>query len=181
LLAADLCHFGFVYKEGLNVDPLPFIPAGECRRGGLYFTAFEYLTKWYKSDWPLIADVTLPDGARVYEEPCGTKWKADRLMLSNIRPLGDFLAELDEPTLWRMLKQDGMLLQHVRTQTDAMCMAAVQKNGLALEYVHKQTDEICLAAVKKHGLALMFVQEQNDESRKAAVQRCCLAMQYMKY
>lgn len=32
----------------------------------------------------LIADVKLPRNARVYREPCGTKYKADRIILSNL-------------------------------------------------------------------------------------------------
>mgnify|MGYP001202680553 CR=1 FL=1 len=30
-------HNGLVYKEGWNIDPLPFNPTGNCEAGGIYF------------------------------------------------------------------------------------------------------------------------------------------------
>jgi hypothetical protein len=171
LLATNLCHNGFTYQEGLNVDTVPFNPTGECKPGGLYFTTFEHVPKWYDEDWPLIADVTLPPEAHVYAEPCGTKWKADRLVLSNIRPLSKFLAGLDQTTLEQMLTKDGNMLEHVDNQTEALCLAAVRRMGWALEYVHNQTDAICMAAILDTWRALHFVRNQTDAICMAAVQQ----------
>jgi hypothetical protein len=179
LLAADLCHNGFTYKEGLNVDTLPFNPVGACEAGGLYYTSFEHIPKWYASDWPLIADVTVPDGARVYEEPCGTKWKADQLVLTNIRPLSEFLAGLDEATLLKFLTKDCHMLQHVVNKTDALCQAAVRKCGCVLQWVPKPTHAMCLAGVQKDGMSLHYVRDQTPAICLAAVQRDGNALAYV--
>ena len=32
-------HYGLIYKEGYNEDPLPFYPAGDCEPGGIYFAS----------------------------------------------------------------------------------------------------------------------------------------------
>jgi hypothetical protein len=158
LLASDLCHFGFVYKEGLNVDHVPFDPSGECKPGGLYFTTLEQVPYWHSWHWPLIADVTLPDDARVYAEPSGTKWKADRLVLSNIRPLSEFFHHLDEATACEMLALSGGMLRYTPYfQTEAMCLAAVRHCGYALQYVDQQTEAVCRAAVAQNRDACMFV------------------------
>jgi hypothetical protein len=180
LLTADLCHHGFTYKRGLNVDPLPFDPSGDCKPGGLYYTTLEYLPKWHSIEWPLIADVTLPDDARVYPEPCGTKWKADRLVLSNIRPLSTFLDTLDEATLGQMLAQNGLMLNDVDIQTDALCLAAVQAAGWALRHVQYQTEAICLAAVRQNGASLQFVTTQTETICLTAVQQNEYALQFVR-
>jgi hypothetical protein len=200
LLADNLVHNLFTYQEGLNVDTVPFDPSGECLPGGLYFTTLEHLPMWYRN-WSLIADVTVPDDARVYEEPSGTSWKADRLVLNNIRQLSVFLATLDETTLGKMIATNWMMLEHVdcqtetlcqiaiqrnawalemvKTQTEAMCLAAVRQNAYALEHVDDQTDAICLAAVQQSGWALPYVRKQTDEICLAAVQRAGCAVQHV--
>jgi hypothetical protein len=202
LLAADLRHNGFQYQEGLNVDPVPFNPTGACEAGGLYYTDLEHIPRWYTHHWPLIADVTLPDDARVYAEPCGTKWKADRLMLSNIRPISEFLATFDEAALYHLLQKDchmlkdmvnqteslcmtavylcACTLQYVKNPTDKMRMAAVQLDGLSLQFVREQTDAICLAAVQRDGNALVYVDEQTEEICLAAVQQNGFALKYVR-
>jgi hypothetical protein len=138
LLSDDLRHNGFQYKEGLNIDHVPFNPNGSCERGGLYYTSYEWIGSWHRNHWPLIANVTLPPDALVYPEPCGTKWKADRLVLSNIRPIGDFLAEQSEQQLITWLQQDIYgydLLYHIDNQTRALCEIAVKKNGCNIKWV----------------------------------------------
>jgi hypothetical protein len=101
LLHADLVHNDFTYKEGLNVDHLPFRAYGDCEPGGLYYTDLEHIGCWFYWDTTLIADVTVPDDARVHPGPRGDKWKADRLVLSNIRPIGPFLAQQPEALLFK--------------------------------------------------------------------------------
>jgi hypothetical protein len=179
LLAANMCHYRFTYHEGLNVDHVPFNPVGECLPGGLYFTTFEHLPQWHCSGWPLIADVKVPDDAEVYAEPCGTKWKADKIVLSNIRPLTEFLATLDEDTTCKMLAKNGEMLERIENQTEAMCLVALQRTGFALEFIKNQTEEMCLIAVRKCGHALFFVRKQTDAICLAAVQFCGNALKYV--
>jgi hypothetical protein len=180
LLFTSLCHNGFTYKEGLNVDHVPFAPEGSCKPGGLYYTTLEHLSFYYIQEWPLVADVTLPDDAEIYAEPCGTKWKADRLVLNNIRPLSKLFATLDEATLGQMLAHNGMLLEHVHKQTEELCLVAVQHYSPALQFVQNKTDTICMAAVQKNGHTLQFVRNQTDAVCLAAVQECGSALEYVE-
>jgi hypothetical protein len=73
-------HYGLQYKYGLNIDPVPFDPSGDCRRGGIYFAREDILSFLHYGPW--IRKVTIPEDAFVYENP-GTpkKWKADRVIL----------------------------------------------------------------------------------------------------
>jgi hypothetical protein len=167
LLSADRCHNGFRYKEGLNVDTKPFVAFGECYGSGLYFTSFEHIPYWYTGQWTWIADVTVPTGACVHAEP--RSWKASQLVLSKIRPLSEFFAELDEATLCQALSRNGVLLEHVRNQTDAACMAAVLHDRWALHYVRNQTNAICMATVQRDGMGLCHVRNQTNEICRAAV------------
>jgi hypothetical protein len=149
LLYTNRRHYDVTYEEGLNVDPLPFYPKGECQPGGLYFTHFDYVAYWFgRLNYIMyIADVTVPTDARVYIEPCGTKLKADKLELSNIRPLREFLNTLDEATLEIMVTTAPTLLQYINKQNEAMCLAAVRYDGHLLWCVHKQTHAIQKAAM----------------------------------
>jgi hypothetical protein len=84
ILTKDLVHFNFQYKEGLNIDTVPFNPTGSCQPGGLYFTTMENVFN-YLYYGTKIADVEIPDDAKVYDE--GDKWKADKIIIKNIRNL----------------------------------------------------------------------------------------------
>jgi hypothetical protein len=142
LLHGDFRHWGVTYKKGLNVDPVPFKPTGECEPGGLYFTHIDYIAYWWRHLQPpclYIAEVTVPDDARVYIEPCGTKLKADKFELSNILPLNEFFDTLDEIMLEWMVAAAPALLQYVGKQTEEMCLAAVRHDAYLLRYVKKVT------------------------------------------
>jgi hypothetical protein len=84
VLSNDLKHKGFQYKEGLNIDTIPFNPTGTCKPGGLYFTAMENVFN-YLHYGSKIADVEIPSNAKVYFE--NNKWKADKIILRDIRDL----------------------------------------------------------------------------------------------
>ena len=74
-------HNGLKYKTGLNRDPLPFHPHGDCTPGGIYFTDAKNIL-YFLDYGPWIREVTLPKDAQVYKNP-GTplKWKADKVKL----------------------------------------------------------------------------------------------------
>jgi hypothetical protein len=88
ILARNLVHHKFKYQEGLNEDTNVFMPIGTCQPGGLYFCERKDV-ELYLSYGPLIADVTIPEGAEVYEEQ--RKLKANKIILSNIREWKDAL------------------------------------------------------------------------------------------
>jgi hypothetical protein len=73
-------HRGMKYKTGLNVDILPFNPSGNCESGGIYFSREDILAFMEYGKW--IRKVTLPENAKVYENPGSPKkWKADKVIL----------------------------------------------------------------------------------------------------
>jgi hypothetical protein len=172
LLNPNLVHFGVEYQEGLNVDPVPFNPNGDCEAGGLYFCHFDFIARWRQNlNWTYIANVTLPEDARVYVEPCGTKLKADRIELSNIRPLSEFLATVNENRLQQMVEENPWLLEHITRQTEWMCLTAVRSRGYLLRYVRQQTDAIRMAAVNQDPWALKWADPQTPELCREAVAR----------
>ena len=74
-------HYGLIYKEGLNIDPNPFNPSGDCVPGGIYFSREDILA-------------FLDYGTELYEvEPVGEiyenlgspkKWKAHAIKLYGV-------------------------------------------------------------------------------------------------
>ena len=73
-------HNGMQYKTGLNVDIQQFNPKGDCKSGGIYFSREDILAFMEYGKW--IRKVTLPENAKVYENPGSPKkWKADKVIL----------------------------------------------------------------------------------------------------
>ena len=70
-------HDGLCYKDGLNVDIVPFNPHGECQAGGMYFFERHQLVhvSRYVKDAYWIREVTLCSDSQIYEEE--NKLKAD--------------------------------------------------------------------------------------------------------
>jgi hypothetical protein len=86
ILYKNKTHHNLVYKEGLNVDPIPFNPTGSCRPGGIYFARKAILAFLYVG--PLICKVTLPKDARIYKDPNRIeKWKADKVILGKVEKI----------------------------------------------------------------------------------------------
>ncbi len=98
ILACDWVHHGFQYKEGLNVDTVPFNPTGLCTPGGLYFTEKENIFDFLEYGC-FIVEVRLPVDARVYKD--NNKYKADKIIISNPQFLSDYVQ-----TLSRLKKLD---------------------------------------------------------------------------
>lgn len=224
LLAADYTHRGFTYREGLNVNNQPWNAEPICSEGGLYFSSFKYLGRWFRADWPMIADVEVPDDAQMVK--ICDKYKADRVVLSNFRSVREFLAEQDDATLYMWLQlaaicdlaaldvivtqatlSDDILLgvldddrscvtaQFFKGRSDRVRIAAVQRNPEMLELFEKpiseavylaaiasnpervfvglkhddQTEALCLAAVQRSPNLLMQVQKQTPAICFAAV------------
>ena len=73
-------HHGLKYKTGLNTDPIPFNPSGDCTTGGIYYARKDVLT--FLDYGPWIRKVTFPKDAQVYKNPGKPeKWKADKVIL----------------------------------------------------------------------------------------------------
>jgi hypothetical protein len=79
-------HQRIKYKEGRNIDPLPFNPSGSCSSGGIYFSREDILA--FVSYGTDVYEVT-PIG-EIYENP-GTpkKWKAHAVDLKYVGKISD--------------------------------------------------------------------------------------------
>jgi hypothetical protein len=79
-------HFGFQYKDGLNIDTLPFNPSGDCEPGGIYFSREDILQFSHCGVW--IREVTLPENEPIYVNPGSPKkWKSHRVILGPRRKI----------------------------------------------------------------------------------------------
>lgn len=198
-LNPNLNHYNYVWHEGVNIDPLPWNPSGDCEAGGLYFTTWEHLHHFISicefSD-DLVARVYLDDDEDVWQTH--RKYKAHKVTLGKITKIKDLpdkhyyeligwqfvgygLEEYDESRQheqWlKMVAKDGWVLEYVRHQDRDTCLVAVEQNGLTLRCVKNQDKEICLAAVKEDGDALRYVTDQDEDICLAAVKQtgCALA------
>lgn len=84
ILPADLKSRGFQFQEGLNVDVHP-LSEQICAPGGFCFTLPKDM--WFDIG-PMIADVTFDIDSKFVELP-NDVFKSDRIILSNIRPIGE--------------------------------------------------------------------------------------------
>ena len=125
ILRSDLTHNGFTYKVGLNVDTVPFNPSGSCQSGGLYYTDIENLFG-FLCFGDLIADIVIPVYAKTYADPQKDKWKADKLEITRITPIGDH--ELFKAKAQAIIKQSfGHALKYVKEQTLEISTEAVKQ------------------------------------------------------
>jgi ankyrin repeat protein len=73
-------HHSLQYKTGLNIDPMPFNPSGDCKPGGIYYAREDILA--FLNYGPWIREVTLPDGDEEYKNPGKpVKYKAHQVIL----------------------------------------------------------------------------------------------------
>jgi ankyrin repeat protein len=79
-------HNNLQYHIGLNTDPEPWNPYGDCEAGGIYFASTDILAFLDYGQW--IREVTIPDDEPVYTNP-GTpvKYKAHRIVLGPRRKI----------------------------------------------------------------------------------------------
>ena len=179
ILNTKMNHHGFQYKEGLNIDTVPFNPKGDCEPGGLYFTDEEHIID-YLSFGTLIANVEIPFDAQIYKN--GTSWKADKIIISNIRPITEFELSLSPSELIKYIGQYDFMLQFVKEkdQTPELCLLSVMQNGYNIKFVKKQTPELCFTAINQNGFAIKYVREQTPELCLLAVKQSFRTLQYIR-
>jgi len=159
-------HYGLQYQDGLNVDPNPFNPSGECSKGGMYFFEQSQLLFYcdYVKEAYWIREVVLLHSyePRVYREE--NKYKTDTFFLKERKRFdGDLSKYVTKEMCLEAVKKNGYgnALRYVpiHLKTEEMCLEAVNENGRALQFVLNKfiTKEMCLEAVKKNGFALQFV------------------------
>jgi hypothetical protein len=172
VVSKDFTHNNFIYKDGLNIDTVPFNPSDECSVGGLYFTELYKLAYWI--NWGMyICKVTVPDDSLVYIEQ--NKFKVDKinLDLNNKVLIKDFYA-WDDPYFCEIaVQQNHTALRFVRNQTEEICKIAIYKNSQSLQYVKEQTEDICKLAVQQNGNAIRFVKKKTFEIYKLSLYEIC--------
>ena len=194
----DENHNGYQFKDGLNVDTIPFSTQRDCSPGGIYFCRIDNFVKYLKygtKTMHFIRFVTIPDDAKVFQEH--DKYKSDKIILSErynifenekicleaVKQNSGVLKYIEHQTPEMCLiavQKDGHALQYVKEQTHDLCLIAIRQNSGALEYVKDQTSELCLIAVRKNGYNLEFVKNQTPEICLAAVKQKGCALQYVK-
>ena len=142
----------------------------------MYFT--DYINvPLYVNYGKLIADVTLPDDAKVYVET--NKFKADKIIISNIRPLEKFFSDFNYPKL-HAVKLNGKILKYFKEQTEKICLEAVKQAQDILKYIEKPNKEICLEAVREDGYNLRHVENQTEEICIEAVKQNGYVLKFVK-
>lgn len=162
----DERHRYITFKDGLNVDPVPFNPKGDCSAGGIYFIKKEEIGKWITyAEAPMFyyRYVDFPSDALIYSE--GDKFKADKLLLGGRH---EIFADDDE--LFKLILVNfPQCLEYTKIQTEEFCLIAVSSDGLAIRYVNQQTDNVCRAAIKQNSISLLYIKEKTDELEELAI------------
>jgi len=191
VLREDLTHYGFTFTlNEVNTDPVPWYPGGSCEAGGFYFTTPEHLPK-YLNFGDRIATVTLPEDTPLYADPNGDKWKAPRIILTDIFEFKDHPLFLDPQFVVQAVYYDSSMIKNAQREhllnpnflkdcidsnpyvisflpsehmmTDELYLLAVRKNGLVLRHipVGRRTMEICFAAINKEPRAWSYVPSEH--------------------
>jgi len=75
-------HYGYQYRDGLNILDKPFEPNGSCVAGGLYFTTAEHIHKFY-SVGCYLREIYLcnSDKFQMVPDPSRNKFRANMIIL----------------------------------------------------------------------------------------------------
>ena len=109
-------HNRYQFQTGLNIDPIPFNPSGQCQPGGIYFCQINQLSLWLDySDSRMfyVRSVTIPDDAQVWVET--NKFKTDRMILGERMEIGRL-------EMWG---------------NSSYCLSAVQQKWLCIKICHR--------------------------------------------
>jgi len=148
-LNGNMIHFGFEWKEGLNVDKLAFNDRETCGPGGLYFCNMKNAPEWVR-DKQLVADVTLPDDAKIvvmYD-----KFKADKVIISNVRPIDDLSIWGNEEFALSVLNsRDLSVLERVTCKSQKYLSELALMRPRTLALMDEQPEALCLEVIERHG------------------------------
>lgn len=131
---------GFKYKEGVNVY---------TNIDGLCFSDRENIAKFLIFG-PKIATITIPDDTVVYAESGESgEWKANKIILSDIVPIGESALWNDPEFCKLAITQNGYALTFIpeKIKTEELCKIAITLDGYSLYDANKQTNELCKIAV----------------------------------
>lgn len=154
----DLTHNGFVWQEGVNVDPLDFNPEGACRKGGLYFTTLDKVFDYLKTDRDiaeqLLGRISLDDDEPVWQE-CW-KWKAKRVRWHSVLPLKTILQHPD-----RHHDVVMKLLEYMENALDYIPEPTMDMYKISLKYL-KNFRRVPEELVNLEMVAKAFAEHRNE-------------------
>jgi hypothetical protein len=160
VLSENLKHYNFIYKEGLNIDHIPFNTDANCKSGGLYFTTIEHVYGFLLFG-ALIADVEIPTDAKVVHLP--NKSKADKIIIKNIRRWD---TELD---LEKIIKINSSHIQFIQNPSEKLQLLAIFHDAISIKFINNPSYSAKLAAVKKDGTTIKYINDYNDEIARCAI------------
>lgn len=183
-LSHDWTQYGFRWKLGKNVDPLPWRPEGFCSHGGLYFTTYENLHLYAQEpyDEGFIGQVLVDDDEEVWQEE--EKWKAHRVTLLNVvavrdlpaKEYYDFICPIFQHPIepWQnMVNGSVMNMRYVLPEDWQVAFDKVGLTKSPEEYdlAVKEDKEAMLHAVEKNPWIVKFLPRIDAEMAMTAV-RC---------
>src|SRR5579872_3817321 len=170
-------HNNFQFRNGLNIDIIPFDPTKQCNKGGIYFIDAINIKNWLSYNETIgvmvhVRVVIIPDDARVYIEP--GKFKADKIILGPKMIIKKYLENpdyLNDPEELCFVKykqctyggetacyiEETLINEEILTKE--ICMIAVKRWYKALKYVpeHLKDKDICTEAFTQDIYALRYV------------------------
>lgn len=171
-------HHGFQYKLGLNIDTVPFYPYGRCFPGGLYYTNKENLHKFLEYGC-YIANIKIPPGARVYQEPSGDKWKADKIEIVSVEVYGKHPLFQDIDWVKEAIKKYDLVLAFINKPSEELCKFAIDLDWYSFRLINNPSESICLYALKKNPYVLPHIINQTEEMCLIAVKQDSRVLKYV--
>jgi len=92
--------------------------------------------------------------------------------------------EQTEEMCLHVVKKDGLLLKHIKNQTDNIKRTALENNSHAFKYIHEQSYDDCTQAFSKNGLLLKLLHEKHFYTikiLKQAVEQNGMALKYIPF
>lgn len=181
LLKKDMVHNGHKFCMGLNVDYGFDVEVKECEGGGIYFCVYEKYHMWlaygYKIMW-WICDVEVPIECGAKMVKYGDKFKANKVILSNLRSLED---ELD-PIYRRIVvgargKEEVIVRAFGRFSPycfDRRIVRMMRKNKRVVEMLKEEqlTELICLVVVCLYPEYVRCISDEKLHRLNVLICRC---------
>ena len=155
ILKEYLIHKGFQYKLGLYIDTKEFNPSCSYESGGLYFTDKDNIGTYLKYGI-YIAEITIPDDAKVYKDPLNNVWKADKIFINKYCSFEEWNGWNEKSYILALDNNCNSIWIPEEYKIKKLCLLAIEQNYYALQHVPEKfiTKELCELVIKKDNQAL---------------------------
>ena len=180
VIRADMCHYDYTYKVGLNVIK-NFTTNEHCSAGGFYVTNKKNIHSFLEYG-DNIAKISLPDTSLIYLEH--SKIKVSELIIDNMISIKEYYTNLDKKSqLAAVTDYNGyrdLLIQYIVNPDKDVQLAAVEANGLAIQYIVNPDKEVQLAAVKQDGRSIQYIINPDKTVQWEAVKKNVYVANFIK-